>query len=213
MILGMFCRHVLAGVNCAQETLVSQAYGQGELKISGVYLNRGFFVMTLVYIPLAVLLSFSYELLISCGQDHAVASYATDYIYPMIPAMYFLGLFDLARRFLTCLQFSQAPMVAQVIASAVHILLCVFWVNPYDKGVSGLGIATLATYFLMFFFTLVYSFCIKTLRESLSWPNKQSFTCWGEYMQISAPSIIMLLAEGWAFNVLGILAGLISVTD
>ena len=29
MVLGMFCRHVLAGVNCAQETLVSQAYGQG----------------------------------------------------------------------------------------------------------------------------------------------------------------------------------------
>ena len=27
MVLGMFCRHVLAGVNCAQETLVSQAYG------------------------------------------------------------------------------------------------------------------------------------------------------------------------------------------
>ena len=29
MVLGMFCRHVLAGVNCAQETLVSQSYGQG----------------------------------------------------------------------------------------------------------------------------------------------------------------------------------------
>ena len=29
MVLGMFCRHVLAGVNCAQETLVSQAYGSG----------------------------------------------------------------------------------------------------------------------------------------------------------------------------------------
>ena len=27
MILGMFCRIVLAGVNCAQETLVSQAFG------------------------------------------------------------------------------------------------------------------------------------------------------------------------------------------
>jgi len=32
-------------------------------------------------------------------------------------------------------------------------------------------------------------------------------------MQISAPSIVMLLAEGWAFNVLGVVAGLISVTD
>jgi len=30
MILGMFCRLVLAGVNCAQETLVSQAFGQGK---------------------------------------------------------------------------------------------------------------------------------------------------------------------------------------
>mmetsp|Transcript_11618 Transcript_11618/g.15746 ORF Transcript_11618/g.15746 Transcript_11618/m.15746 type:complete len:96 (-) Transcript_11618:1412-1699(-) len=29
MILGMLCRIVLAGVNCAQETIVSQAYGQG----------------------------------------------------------------------------------------------------------------------------------------------------------------------------------------
>ena len=29
MVLGMFCRHVLAGINCAQETLVSQAYGSG----------------------------------------------------------------------------------------------------------------------------------------------------------------------------------------
>jgi len=29
MALSMICRHVLAGVNCAQETLVSQAYGQG----------------------------------------------------------------------------------------------------------------------------------------------------------------------------------------
>ena len=169
--------------------------------------------MTLVYIPLAVLLSFSYQLLIICGQDPAVANYATEYIYPMIPAMYFLGLFDLARRFLTCLQFSQGPMVAQVIASAVHILLCVFWVSRHDKGVYGLGIATLATYFLMFFLTAIYSFYIKTLRESLSWPNKAAFASWGEYMKISAPSIVMLLAEGWAFNVLGLVAGLISVTD
>jgi len=68
--------------------------------------------MTVVYIPLAIVLSFSYQILIFCGQNEAVATYAAQYILPMIPAMYFLGLFDLARRFLTCLQYSQAPMVA-----------------------------------------------------------------------------------------------------
>ena len=59
MLLGMFCRHVLAGVNCAQETLVSQAYGQGQMRLTGTYLNRGRIIMSLVYVPLAVLLCFS----------------------------------------------------------------------------------------------------------------------------------------------------------
>ena len=59
--------------------------------------------MTVVYLPLAVLLCFSYDILIAIGQDEKVALYAHEYIVPMIPAMYFLGLFDLARRFLTCL--------------------------------------------------------------------------------------------------------------
>ena len=68
--------------------------------------------MSLVYLPLALLLSFSYDILIAIGQNHDVAMYAHEYIVPMIPAMYFLGLFDLERRFLTCLQYSQAPMVA-----------------------------------------------------------------------------------------------------
>ena len=67
MILGMFCRHVLAGVNCAQETLVSTAFGQGQLKLCGVYLNRGRVIMSVVYLPLALLLSFSYQILITLG--------------------------------------------------------------------------------------------------------------------------------------------------
>lgn len=68
--------------------------------------------MSVVYMPLAVLLCFSYDILIAVGQHESVAMYAHEYIVPMIPAMYFLGLFDLERRFLTCLQYSQAPMVA-----------------------------------------------------------------------------------------------------
>ncbi len=85
---------------------MSQAYGCGQLKLAGNYYNRGKFIMTACYIPLAVLLSFSESILIALGQDVLVAHYAHEYIVPMIPAMYFLGLFDLSRRFLTCLQYS-----------------------------------------------------------------------------------------------------------
>lgn len=104
-------------------------------------------------------------------------------------------------------------MVAQVISSFLHIILCVYFVTKLDMGVGGLGVATMIAYFCMFLFTLIYAYCIKSVRIALHCPNKESFKGWRAYLAISGPATIMLLAEGWAFNVLGILAGLISVTD
>ena len=104
-------------------------------------------------------------------------------------------------------------MVAQVISSVLHIVLCIFCVSRFDMGVRGLGLATMITYFSMFFFTTIYSHCISAISEALQWPTKDSFVGWYDYLRISLPATVMLLAEGWAFNVLGVLAGLISVTD
>ena len=40
-----------------------------------------------------------------------------------------------------------------------------------------------------------------------------SFTGWYQYLGIGIPAMIMLMAEGYAFQVMGILAGLISFND
>ena len=169
--------------------------------------------MSLVYVPLAILLTFSEQILLSLGQDALVAFYAHEFIVPMIPAMYFLGLFDLSRRFLTCLQNSQAPMVAQVISAVLHLLLCLFYVGPNDAGVRGLAYATLISYFCMYIFTELYSLCIPDISKAIFWPNRDTFTGWSDYLATSLPSIVMLVAECWALNVMGVFAGLISVTD
>ena len=44
-------------------------------------------------------------------------------------------------------------------------------------------------------------------------PTKDTLIGWIDYLKISLPSTVMLLAEGWAFNVMGVLSGLISVND
>lgn len=80
MFLGMFCRHILTGINCAQETLVGPAYGQGQLKLCGTYLNRGRAIITVAYIPLLLLMCFSEKVLVSLGQNALVATYAFNYI-------------------------------------------------------------------------------------------------------------------------------------
>ena len=107
----MFCRHIYIGINGAADTLVSQAYGQNELRLCGTYLNRGRLINTVILIPIIVLLSCSEKILIAIGQDETVAQYASTYIIPMIPGMYFFGQYDLMRRFLTCIDHAVVPMV------------------------------------------------------------------------------------------------------
>lgn len=54
-------------------------------------------------------------------------------------------------------------MVAQVISSVLHLLLCLFYVAPFDAGVRGLGMATMITYFAMYAFTEIYAICIPAI--------------------------------------------------
>lgn len=49
----------LAGINGASSTLISQAYGAGNVRICGIYLNRGRCVLTAFFIPLFIILVFS----------------------------------------------------------------------------------------------------------------------------------------------------------
>jgi len=68
---------VLMGLNSTQDTITSVAYGSGNLKLCGVYLNRGAFIMTLFFIPLALIPTLRGEqILIYLGQDREVSRLA-----------------------------------------------------------------------------------------------------------------------------------------
>ena len=86
----------MMGLNAGQDTLTSQAFGNGNLKLCGVYLNRGAFILTLVFIPLALIPSLRAEqILIQLGQDKEVSHLAQGYILYFLPGLYCLGMFDL----------------------------------------------------------------------------------------------------------------------
>jgi multidrug resistance protein, MATE family len=47
---------IIIGLNGALETLVSQAYGAGNLGLCGIYLNRGRFVLICTFVPVFLIL-------------------------------------------------------------------------------------------------------------------------------------------------------------
>ena len=59
---------VMIGLNSAQETLTSQAFGAGNLELCGIYLNRGRFILVAFFIPLAFLVSlYGAEIMVLLG--------------------------------------------------------------------------------------------------------------------------------------------------
>ena len=82
---------------------------------------------------------------------------AYKYIMTSLPSMYFLGLFDLKKRFLNCMKISWVPMVAQVGGTLLHIFWCYLFVTKLEMDVVGLGIASNITTFIMLFIITVYA--------------------------------------------------------
>jgi MATE family multidrug resistance protein len=98
------------GLNGALETLCSQACGNGELKLCGIYLNRGRFVLFVVMIPIVITLSYAEVILVGIGQNPVTAAYAQEYIFAYLPGLFIMGLFDGHRRFLSSLGRSKDPL-------------------------------------------------------------------------------------------------------
>ena len=67
MIMNVFCLSIGMGLNNALDTLVSQAFGNGQFELCGLYLNRARIVNLFVIVPIIVVLVFTEELLVAFG--------------------------------------------------------------------------------------------------------------------------------------------------
>jgi len=56
VIMSCFVISVFLSLNSAIETLVSQAAGNGNIRLCGLYLNQGLFVITVTFLILCILL-------------------------------------------------------------------------------------------------------------------------------------------------------------
>ena len=79
----------IIGMNDTVVTLVSQAYGANNIHLCGVYVNRGRLINLAMFVPLALILSFSESILVQFGQDAQVSAYASEYIMLCIPGTFF----------------------------------------------------------------------------------------------------------------------------
>ena len=91
---------IFFGMNGGFDTLASQALGLKDYVQCGFYLQQGRIIICGFYIPIAVLMAYSNEVLLALGQHPEVASEAAKFLLGFLPGMLLMGLNDLSSRLL-----------------------------------------------------------------------------------------------------------------
>ena len=172
-------------------------------------------MLFILFIPQAILLYFSDDILIMIGQSKETAIIAGSYLRVVLPGIWAFCQTELLRRFLGAQGLFNIILKTQTLTTILHVLWLYLFVIVFDIGVTGISSASCLTYILTFALSWVYVTYNKSLLRENSWNfiNKDSFTGLYEYMKIGCPSLIMLLLEFWCHQIISIMAGYIGPTE
>ena len=94
----------------------------------------------------------------------------------------------------------------------LHPLWLWLFIIKLEMGVIGCGIANGCSYGIYFLFMTFQPLRMPELQESLFWPNmKDSFSKWGEFLELAVPGTLMVCFEWWCFEILILFSGYLGV--
>ncbi|CAA7048577.1 unnamed protein product [Microthlaspi erraticum] len=193
----------------AVETLCGQAYGAHRYDMLGVYLQRATIVLAIVGLPMTILYTFSYPILLLLSEPKTVSYKASLYIAGLIPQIFAYAINFTAQKFLQ----AQSVVVPSAYISGAALLLQISltWVTVNIMGLGLMGIAyvlTISWWFIVVAQT-IYITTSPRFRHTwtgLSWRSVQGL--WS-FFKLSAGSAVMICLEMWYSQILVLLAGLL----
>ena len=125
-------------------------------------------------------------------------------------------MFDVQKTQLNCYRVPYLQMIAQILATLIHIPILRFLLQYYypDDLVFGIGLATSISSFIKLLFIFVIGLVSSDVRQSYFNPFlvicSSNDATYSNFVSIDLPSMAMFCAEGWALQLLTIFAGYLS---
>lgn len=89
MYANITCLLVIYGLNSAIATLCSQAYGSGNMRKCGIYLNKGRIAIIIFFVPIFGVMFLCEAFLLMLRMDPETAKQAQIYTYGIVVSLFF----------------------------------------------------------------------------------------------------------------------------
>ncbi|CEI93196.1 hypothetical protein RMCBS344292_07435 [Rhizopus microsporus] len=206
---------IASGTSAALDTLCSQAWtGAKDKTLVGVHLQRGLCILALMFIPIAFVWWKATSLLLALNQEPELAYLSGLFLRClMLGAPAFIA-FEAIKKYLQAQGIMQASTYVLMIVSPLNLLInySFVYLEPFKLGFVGAPLATSLSYWLMLILIMLY---IRFIRGSEAWGGwtRECLTDWWPFLKLSIPSLLMVTAEWWAFELCSLAASYLSTRD
>lgn len=200
---------VMLGMGSALETLCGQAYGAGQIRMLGVYMQRSWVILLTTACCLVPIYVFAAPILELFGEATEISEAAAQFALWMLPQLFAYALNFPIQKFL---QAQRKVMVMAWISAAVlvlHVLFSWLLILKLDWGLTGAAITLNASWWLVVIGQLLYIFITKSdgAWNGFSW---LAFSDLYGFVKLSLASAVMLCLEFWYLMILIVIVGHLS---
>ncbi|KAK4481477.1 hypothetical protein RD792_012377 [Penstemon davidsonii] len=197
---------VMLGMGSALETLCGQAYGAGQLRMLGIYMQRSWVILLTTSLFLLPLYIFAPPILTLFGESPEISRAAGKFALLMIPQLFAYAVNFPIQKFLQ----SQRKLMAMAWISAAVLVQHTFFswllILKLEWGLTGAAITLNISWWLIVLLQLLYIFITKSdgAWSGFSWLAFQDLF---SFVKLSLASAIMLCLEFWYLMVIIVIAG------
>ncbi|KAM0021738.1 putative multi antimicrobial extrusion protein [Helianthus debilis subsp. tardiflorus] len=205
----LFAYGLLLGMGSAVETLCGQAFGAQKYDMLGVYLQRSVIVLLVTSIPVTMIYVFSKPILILLSQSPSMASYASLFVYGLIPQVFAYAINFPIQKFLQAQSIVTPSAYISAGTLVVHLILSWIMVYKLKLGLLSASLTLSLSWWIIVVGQIVYILMSDRCKATWTGFNSKAFGGLWEFVKLSSGSAVMLCLETWYFQILVLIAGLL----
>ncbi|CAM4670529.1 unnamed protein product [Leuciscus chuanchicus] len=201
------------GLALACDTLVSQTFGNKNLKRVGEILQRSILILLLFCLPCWAILINAESILLTMKQEPEVARIAQLYVMAFLPAVPAMFLHQLQVSYLQNQGIILPQMYTAVAANILNVATNYILLHSMKLGVKGSAVANSFSQISICLLLFAYIRWKKLHVKTWDGWSRASLQEWGSYMKLAIPSTLMLCFEWWVYDMGGFFAGMLGEAD
>ncbi|ETV96278.1 hypothetical protein H310_10451 [Aphanomyces invadans] len=209
MYLNLTALSVGIGLATAMDTLCAQAYGAGNLRHIGLYLQTGTVVLGAAFVPIFLANFYSADILVYLNQPEDVAALSGSFSRILAFGLPFLYAYELLKKVLQAQNIALPMLYSAILCNMVNVVMGYLLVNHTPCGYLGAAISRTLGNMALPLSLLPYFLQKNRLAFWPGWQLRAAVQGVPEFIYFGLAGMLMMVFEWWSYEIIALLAGLL----